>query len=235
MSAHQLRPFDLPQRLGSPLVTVARFAIDRLYAKRDRLAAKDPIWAAIQARRIKDDSRNMVFLSDDLSIADWEQQQEIERSLVPDPWWYNFALKLTNRPLRDLVNTLKAVSQRSRRGWSTGEVHDLGHSLAARLADQLDFLAENAHGWPGEHTEWPTFEDWTAALHEKATSLRRFAGTAATEESLTYWYTLASDATADKEETRLAFERHNALEEADIAAAKEAMHWVAEHLDILWD
>lgn len=56
--------------------------------------------------------------------------------------------------------------QRMTRGWSDCDAWNLDTYLACILAGGLEWLAENAHGWPGE--EGQTYEDWQQELRQAA-------------------------------------------------------------------
>jgi hypothetical protein len=217
----------------SPAVLSERL-INRFYDKRTARAAFDPTWTDIESRRKVDGSQSKVFLSDDLTLADAEKQRRIEAEITPEPWWLPVAFAVRRFSLRSPVNRTIHAGQRLLRGWDDRSTYDLGSHLCAQLAEQLEHLADTAHGWPSDDT-YPTFEDWTSTLRLKAAALRRFDGSPESEAALSAWYELVSDNTSDPEAVNVANETHQKIEAADREAAKQAMRWVAENLDILWD
>jgi hypothetical protein len=213
---------------------VAQRIIDRFHDRRAARAAGDPTWAAIQQRRHRDGSELLTLRSDDLSWADWETQREIEHRLTPDPWWLPAVRRVADaRPTRPLRH-VRHAGQRIRRGWDDTSTYDLGGSITAQLADQLEHLAATTHGWP-DSEKYPTFESWTAELRHHATQLRRWGGSPEQRAALDRWHALATDTAADAAAMQHAWETLQALEIADTQAATAAMHWVADHLGTLWD
>lgn len=80
--------------------------------------------------------------------------------------------------------------------------------LAGRLGAQLLHFADVTNGWPGTD-EFPDHEAWQQALRKAGTALQRYA-------------------TADIYELP--------DDEVDLVwqGAKDALHWVADHLEHLW-
>jgi hypothetical protein len=62
----------------------------------------------------------------------------------------------------------KMMSQRVRKGYCTEDVWSLDCHIAEVLSGALHELADISHGWPGEESPWPTFEQWQAYVHDVA-------------------------------------------------------------------
>ena len=217
-------PFT-PRRLAS-------FALDRLIDRRERLAATDPRWAEIEARRQSDDG-NSVLLSENLSWADYAEQRDIERRLTTEPWWEPLARTVYSAPHRPIRRELRTRWQMSSRGWADQDLWNLDTHLTTRLADQLEALASAGNGWPGD--PWESPEHWQAELRRQAELLRRYGSDPELESLLTTWHDLASSrhAEPDAADAAMAALRHR--EEANLEGARSALRWVADHLDRLWD
>jgi len=95
--------------------------------------------------------------------------------------------------------------QRMTRGWDQRALYSLDSHLAETLGAQLTALARIAHGYPGTYPGG--FEGWVADLGRNGAALSAYG---------------AID---------------NLMPEHDHiwADAREALHWVADHLGALWD
>jgi len=217
----------------SPSVISGKF-IDRFLEHRDSRAGRNPTWASIESRRTIQGSESKIFISDDLTLADIETQRQIAKTLTPDPWWLPVAMALHRFSIQRPIYQSLHASQRLFRGWDDRATYDLGIFLCSQIADQLDHLAETSHGWPSGE-EYPTYDEWTKTLREKASNLRRFKGTIQSEEAFSHWYKLVTDPETVTEDVIIAEKESDRLEAENKEAAKKAMHWVAENLEILWD
>lgn len=65
---------------------------------------------------------------------------------------------------RNRYYAFRAFYQRGTRGWSDQDVWSLDDYLAKVMGESIAHLAESSHGWPGEGSEWPKFEDWQNEL-----------------------------------------------------------------------
>lgn len=184
--------------------------LDRHYDKVRRTAATDPTWAAIEARReVPGNPEQSVFLSDDLTVEDWETQRRIERALVAERWTVRAARRLKFADsLAHRVSRLGHRRQRTRRGWDNTALWSLDLHLAATLADQLAHFADTTHGWPASD-EFPEFEDWQDALYTQSARLAAYARHHAIDDG--------------------------DLGVAVVRAGQDAMRWVADHFPSLWD
>jgi hypothetical protein len=131
------------------------------------------------------------------------------------------------------VNNVHAYIQRAGRGWANKDTWNLADTIARRLAEQLDYLAANAHGWPG-NDEYPTFESWQVALREAATNLRHVDPSPQAEQTLDAWYSLICEF-GNTEETKAAFILHNEASERDSLALAAGWDWVSRNHTNLWD
>jgi hypothetical protein len=214
--------------------SLASKAIDQHFDRKKQRAATDPVWSDIEKRRHIPGSSHVVFRSEDLSADDWETQRRIETELTPDPWWLGAARQLSSVSIARVARGVMFVSQRARRGWDDRSTWDLGTHLTSTLAGQLDHLAATTHGWP-DSPVFPTFEDWTATLRHQASQLRRYAGSTEQQEALDRWKAVNEKPGSDPEQVQAAWNTLERIEAGDRDAAVLAMHWVAEHLDRLWD
>jgi len=58
--------------------------------------------------------------------------------------------------------------QRAHRGWCDEDIWGLDCYIARVLEGSLHHLAETTHGWPGEESAWPEFEQWQEYVHDLA-------------------------------------------------------------------
>lgn len=212
----------------------AEFTVSAFHSRRARRAATDPTWSAIEDRRRVPGSKIKKLVSEDLDLATMNKQRSIARDLTPDPWWLPAVTRLAAFRMTEIVEQAEFAIQRVRHGYDRRSTWDLGHHLATTFANQLDTLADNAHGWP-ESDEFPTFEDWTAALRATAANLRRYNGSTELETATDTWIALSSDPGALPAEREAAMQKVADIEAADLAAAQAALRWVADHLAQLWD
>ena len=212
---------------------VAGKARQRFFDRRRRCAETNPAWRAIEDRRHVDGRPSSIFISEEAGLGwpEWEEQNRIEEELTPRPWWLPLAEWVDNARLTVPVNVIQERNQRATRGFTDSDVWNMSTRLCGRIAEMLDVLADESHGWPDNVYE--TFEEYVAALREHAGVLRAYAeGDDSGWES--EWLRLASDpATADEAKSFLL--DHNAAEVARLEAAQQSMHWVADHLNELWD
>lgn len=209
-------------------------ALERFIERRSEAAAADSRWSEIERRRHREGGDHVILIGEDLTMADWATQRNIEESTTPDPWWLSSVRSLREAQLGSLVRSSRRAGQRLSRGWDETSTWDLGSSLTRQLADQLDHLAATSHGYPGTE-EFPTFEAWSTALRTQAASLRRHDGSPEQEEASDRWFALVQDKRSTQDAIDKARDDRDRVEEADKAAAAGAMHWVADHLGHLWD
>jgi hypothetical protein len=104
------------------------------------------------------------------------EELKAERQRRERTWQYRLQKKLGLAPyqrhamwrrLRRICSgwEFKMMSQRVRKGWCTEDVWSLDCHIAEVLSGALHELADISHGWPGEVSPWPTFEQWQAYVH----------------------------------------------------------------------
>lgn len=219
-------PFS-PSRLGERLFCSH---LDR----RERRAASDPVWAAIESKR-DTGGPGQILLSDDLDLSDWTLQDEIADELTPEPVWVPWALRAKDLRLSAGVRAVQYALQRVQRGWDDSQVWSLSYHHERILGEQLLALAETAHGWPSS-PEFPTFEDWQGALRHHGTVLSTHGWMEHTADaSLDRWHDVATSATTSEEQKDAADALHREEEEAAASRVVESLHWVADHNQLLWD
>jgi hypothetical protein len=204
------------------------------YAKMQTAARADPVWRAIEDRRRVDGGASKIFLSDDLTWADYEVQRGIERRLTPEPLWCKMIRRAGEASVVRGLSEVTARYQRAKRGWSNRDVCGAGEYLATITADMLDHLAAHSYGWPGDE-EFPTFEDWAVCLQEKAQDLRSWGNGTGHSAEVSEWYELVRNPEADTAAIDEARATMWAEDKARYEKAKAAMAWVAEHLGQIWD
>ena len=217
------------------LKSLSRFSsilVDRFHVKSEARASKDEEWATIEKRR-GSGKGSKIFLSDDLTWADWERQREIEGRITPKPFWYSYAHKIAGFSSFNLLERVVSLKNRAVRGWDDRYVFNLGNSLCSSLAEQLEFLADNSHGWPsGER--YKSFEEWAEELRLQAAKLRRFNGSVEYDSALERWHSFSYRRDINERDRDRAWRELNRIEASDQRAAEEAMRWVSKNLSHLW-
>jgi hypothetical protein len=150
-----------------------------------------------------------VFTMEDM-MARIEERRQRERWYKPGIWMF-WSVK---RHIRDWRYEVKYAWQRVFRGWDDRAGFSTGHYLAKNLGEQLVSMSENAHGWPG--VGW-TYDEWVSALKANGEALRAF------------WRL------DDEEVERGDYEDWQVHHEATVKAAQDALRWVADNLETLWD
>jgi hypothetical protein len=206
---------------------------DRYIDRSKRAAAKDPVWSAIEQRRRKPGTTGFVtMLSDDLSMADWLEQDRIEEELTPKPWWAEPARKLIHFRLASPASAILERQARAEHGWARNDVWSFDHYITRVTGEALAALAKEAHGHPCG--TYDSFEEWTDALRANSDKLLAYAHRRGEDEGTAFWHTLAGDRNRAAE-TKVAFDALHDLEEANLKGARQAMKWVAKNLGSLWD
>ena len=226
----------------------AKAAHGRLYDRRQRAAAKDPEWAEIEKRRNRRPDGTATLLSEDdgLNWSHFRRQREIERRLVPTPPWMKLLYRLGDISLGDSLTATASAVSRLRRGWDPSDAYNLGCHLPRHVGEQLAWLSQNAHGWPGNQ-EFPTYDDWVNTLRHHAHLLTTNGyGDGPSHDALLDAWATARDAAEDSTGTetshadlrsaeRLAWQQMQDAEAAAEAAVAASMSWVVSHLPQLWD
>lgn len=190
--------------------------LDKIYDYRKNVAMQNPEYAAIEERR-KTNKGYTVMLSDEdsLGLDELEIQSNIYNTASTAPVLNPFYRFLHNRPLHYVANNVKYAFQRLTRSWDDTSTWSLDYHLCLTLGNQLKHLAENSHGWP-QSEKFPEFEDWKQALIENGDLLLEYAN---------------KDAVLFAEGNSYSLEQ-----EAEFTAkAQQALRWVADNLNGLWD
>lgn len=77
----------------------------------------------------------------------------------PIKWW------------RETISNFKAAWRRATKGWCHMDCWEFGYWFLDIVPDMLDYLADNAAGWPVDD-KYPTYEDWQNHLRSIANLLR---------------------------------------------------------------
>lgn len=219
-----------PQGVGDRLLA-------RTWAQRERRAAEDPRWAAVQALRGPDGDVE-VDLSVGLDLSSRRVQDELAEQVYPDPWWMPLARLASGARTEDLLRSAGHVAQRAVRGWSDADVAELGFVLPAHVGAQLLALADLAARRVPDpddpaHAEAAAF---AAQLREHGRTLLAEGDPAGeSTRTLDAWNAVATTPGHDPVlELRLSEAHDRAVDEAT-QAVRTSMVWVAEHLHDLWD
>lgn len=239
MTSHRRRTYDRVLTVAGVLdrcplapARLADRALARFHARRRRRAAGDLTWAEIEARRRRGNHPSVVFLSDDLTLADWETQRRIADELTPRPRWWGAARTVATWTATRGVAHLAGRAQRARRGWADVDAVDAGRHLARVTAGLLGALAADGQSWPVGRYE--TLEAWQAELRSRAGALRSFADGGDPHDLTGTWYRLAADASSDPAAVAEARRARDVGERRSTEEAQAALRWVADHLDTLW-
>lgn len=93
-------------------------------------------------------------------------------------WWESlwWPLKRQVEDVRFFFRiTLPEFFIRGRRGWAPSDTWNLDRYLSRIMGESLARFAESNHGWPGEGSDWPRFEDWQAEIRIQAAALLAYA------------------------------------------------------------
>lgn len=184
-------------------------SIDALYKEaRDKALLLDEKYRDIEERRNLGSSEGYkIFISDenDLGWEEIEYQREVEQRYMRRVWWKRPAQVLSDRPLSSIYRTLVFGYQRLSRSWDDSAVWSLDSHIAKTLGAQLIKLADEHNGWPEGLYKTP--EEWSEALRKNGEALLAYSSGL---------YELDGD-------------------DEPTVKAKEAMHWVADHFEALWD
>lgn len=133
---------------------------------------------------------------------------------------------------RTLRTLLRDRWQYARRGWSDTDAWNLDLHLARRLAEQLTFLADNGHSYPGTET-YPTYESWDRDLRDTAAKFRASINNPELDASLDEWFT--HHTAGNTQAAEQAWARMQELEHRAATQLDEAFAWVAANHRHLWD
>ena len=192
--------------IGAPFV-VAHAVVDKATVNMSR---RVPLYVSLQREEACIDKRMLVPLEDFTALMNIIDQQEvIEDAVSPFPRARRFLRSIVGRRLAtESVRDVLFAWQRVVRGWDDRSLWSLDWYICHTLGAQLTELAATTHGWP-QSDEYPTFEDWQAALRTHGSALTEAANT---------------DISEDFENTQAVY-----------AKAQKSLHWVADNLGDLWD
>lgn len=203
--------FAFLSRIDNFMEQQAEGPLDRLYDQNKARAMKNPVYADIEKRRRNEGSEFVTMFSEEaqLGVDEWDLQMSIMEQVSRHPWWEMPLRHLADRPLTRRFRAVEFAHQRLTRGWDDRATWSLDDHLCKTLGEQMLHLAETTHGWP-QSEEFPTFEDFQAALRVHGTAL--------------VTYSKRWDEMLD-----------NDVEEKVRGDAQTALRWVADHLGTLWD
>jgi hypothetical protein len=214
---------------------LAGIVMDAFIDYRQWKASYNPAWSAIeQRRRVPGRPDLKTFLSDDLTLADLDEQQRIARELAPDPWWFATAAAIEQHlTVADKLRGAERMFQRAVRGWSDSDARSLGATHTHRLGQQLLFLAEKGDRFPGRG-KFTTAEAWQAALLKHGTALvTSGAANPDVQAAEDHLEQIALDPLVDRSVVRAALDAVLAAEKADAAVVRASLRWVAKHHHLL--
>lgn len=173
----RLNPFvAIARAFDATIAAPASAALKHLHESAHKAAlAADPEYARLEALRRIPGSDHTVLVNDKtgLDINSWQYQMDVRARYARHPWWTPLAYAAVDRPAMHVVNAVRHAWQRVTRGWDDALVFNFDSTVTLTLADQLDELADQAVGWPPLE-EYPTFEDWQAAIRATAANLRAY-------------------------------------------------------------
>ena len=211
--------------------------LSHTWAERERRAAQDPEWAAIESLRGPDGDME-IDLSIGLDLSSRRVQDELAERAWPDPWWMPVARWLSVARTADALQSARHLAQRAVRGWSDADVGELCDRLPATVGAQLLVLADRtARRIPDPddpaHPEAAAFAE--QLLAHGRTLVTRGDPEDECSRTLTAWNDVA---TSPGHDAALAARLARAHDRA-VADASQAVHasliWVADHLEELWD
>lgn len=93
-------------------------------------------------------------------------------------WWESLWWPLKRR--KDAISFFARITVpeffiRGRRGWAPSDTWNLDGYFSRVMGEALARFAESTHGWPGEESEWPKFEDWQAEIRTQSKALLAYA------------------------------------------------------------
>jgi hypothetical protein len=201
--------------------------LDRHLDRQDRVAQQRSLrWRQLNAQR-ETGFREM---------GDLFEMFEIEKRLTPDPFYLDTLRKLQHATAYRLVRTVKGYRDLIVRGWRDSDVWNLGDTNIERLGEQLLYLADIAHGWPGTE-EFPTFEDWEEALRFHGTVMATLTEDRSIdrEHALHAWSELHRGAGRESEATKAAWDEMHRVEDDEHQLIEDSLIWFAKHYRQLWD
>ena len=208
--------FQIAELLDKTLEVIAEPFLDRLYEENEKRALEDPVYAEIEYRRRSNGTHILYAEEFDLKWEEWDTQREILDKVSLKPWWEKPLRFISRSQITGLLSKGRWLYQRATRSWDDKELWSLDKAFTKRLGEQLIALSLESHGWPGEENGYPTSEEWVDALNKHGNALREYA---LDKDNLAF-YTTPEGA-----------EKYRELADG----AKEALAWVSNNLELLWD
>ena len=211
--------------------------LHRTWAARERRAADDPEWAAIEALRGPDGDVEL-DLSVALDLSSRRTQDELAERAWPDPWWMPAAWWLSGARTADVLRSARSLAQRAVRGWSDADAAELGFLLPATVGAQLLVLADRAAQRIRDPDDPAYPEAMAFAEQLRAHGRTLVAGgdpAAESTRTLEAWNAVATTPGHDPGLERRLAEAHDRAVDDATQAKRASMVWVAEHLHDLWD
>ena len=218
-----------PQSIGSRL-------LHRTWQQRERRAAQDPDWVAIEQLRGPDGDVEL-DLSVGLDLSSRRVQDELAERAYPDLWWLPVAWWLSGASAADALVAGRHLAQRVVRGWSEADVAELASVLPVTVGAQLLALAEQAER-RAPHPDDPDHAAAASFVERLRAHGRTLASQGDPDEecarSLSAWHDVATTPGHDPVlEAHLSAAHDRAVAEAS-RAVRESLVWVADHLDELY-
>lgn len=146
------------------------------------------------------------------------------------------------RNMRTFFRQFKWAYQRITRGYCDFDYWDLDSYLSRLMADSIEALANNGHGYPGTK-EFPTYESWQKYLLDITAKLR-FSLSELPNEYEDAWrgtfdkdtFKTVKELTPEEKEIRNNYlEKENQNEKLKLQAQDEALDMIKHVYNSLWD
>lgn len=209
--------------MDSLLVTVVSPISILIKKETMRRAMKNPEYAYLHKVRLKaateagvDERILIVSEKYGLHFEDWRKQQDILASAALPAWIRKPIVIIEKRPITLFLSSHYIQDSSCCPEDKTNCV--LSQQLAGTLGQQLKDMSENLQCYPPSHE---SLEDWRTQLEEAASKLLAYAD----------YHSQATQPVSCAEPLKNKIMK----EERIVSDAKQAMHWVAENLDNLWN
>lgn len=197
----------------------------RIWERRKRQAAeRSPIWKRREEQRTRTDGTYTV-VGEGLAIDDFINHLNHFETLAPAPRYAAAAQALEKARLSRLSRRLLHAYDKLTRGWTRTDIANLDRHLSRTLGAQLIHLSQTGHAWPEQ--AYPTRAQWSDALCKNGSALLRYGNRSGLEA-------LHPDGTDSPSTAGLA-EQMKKAEAQQLHQAADALRWVADHLEYLWD
>ena len=148
----------------------------------------------------------------------------------PPPLWVRPVRAVASASAKGAVRSVIRAVQLVSRGWAEQDTWNLELVLCERLSAQLWQLADTGHTYPGRG-DYTDPEVWNADLRANAAALARFASTLREDDEVGVALDEAMDRVPfDQDVVTAAMKEQARVFEERLAAAQDALRWVADHL-----